>query len=182
VSLTQYYTATSLDGFIAAPGHSLEWLLRRATDPEAPMAYGSFIREVGAMAMGANTYEWLVRHEFGDADPSSWTWPYEMPCWVFTHRDLPVSPGSGVTLTRDDPADVHASMAAAAGGRNLWLVGGGELVGLFADRGLLDEIIVSIAPVTLGAGAPLLPRHLELRREELAINGEFICARLTVVR
>jgi dihydrofolate reductase len=182
VSLTQYYTATSLDGFIAAPGHSLEWLLRRATDPEAPMAYGSFIREVGAMAMGANTYEWLVRHEFGDADPSSWTWPYEMPCWVFAHRDLPVSPGSGVTLTRDDPADVHAAMAAAAGGRNLWLVGGGELVGLFADRGLLDEIIVSIAPVTLGAGAPLLPRHLELRREELAINGEFVCARLTVVR
>jgi dihydrofolate reductase len=157
VSLTQYYTATSLDGFIAAPGHSLEWLLHRATDPEAPMAYGSFIREVGAMAMGANTYQWLVRHEFGDADPSSWTWPYEMPCWVFTHRDLPVSPGSGVTLTRDDPADVHAAMAAAAGGRNLWLV-------------------------TLGAGAPLLPRHLELRREELAINGEFICARLTVVR
>jgi dihydrofolate reductase len=53
-------------------------------------------------------------------------------------------------------------------------------VGLFADRGLLDELIVSVAPVTLGAGAPLLPRHLELRREELAVNGELVCARFTV--
>ena len=47
-----------------------------------------------------------------------------------------------------------------AAGRNVWLVGGGELVGQFHDRGLLDEIIVTIAPVTLGAGKPLLPRAI----------------------
>jgi dihydrofolate reductase len=51
-------------------------------------------------------------------------------------------------------------MRAAAGDRNIWLVGGGELVGQFADAGLLDEIIAGVAPVTLGAGAPLLPRRL----------------------
>jgi dihydrofolate reductase len=69
----------------------------------------------------------------------------------------------------------------AAGDRNVWIVGGGDLAGQFADVGLLDELIVAIAPVTLGAGAPLLPRRVELRLDELGQNGEFACARLAVV-
>jgi len=51
----------------------------------------------------------------------------------------------------------------------VWLVGGGDFVGQFADQGLLDEMILGIAPVLLGAGAPLLPRHLSSR--ELALTG-----------
>jgi dihydrofolate reductase len=57
-------------------------------------------------------------------------------------------------------APVHQRMVAAAAGRNVWLVGGGELVGRFADQGLLDEILLGVAPAMLGAGAPLLPRRL----------------------
>ena len=64
----------------------------------------------------------------------------------------------------------------------MWLVGGGDLVGQFADPGLLDEILVTFAPVTLGAGAPLLPRRLELRLEETGRNGDFVGARYSVVR
>ena len=71
---------------------------------------------------------------------------------------------------------------AAAGGKNLWIVGGGDLAGQFADAGLLDEVIVYIAPVTLGSGAPLLPRRVELRLEELGRNRDFACARYAVVR
>jgi dihydrofolate reductase len=48
----------------------------------------------------------------------------------------------------------------AADGKNIWLVGGGDLVGQFYDHGLLNEIILSVAPVTLGSGAPLLPRRI----------------------
>ena len=70
------------------------------------------------------------------------------------------------------PAPVHAEMAAAAGGKNVWIVGGGDLAGQFADAGLLDEVIVYIAPVTLGSGAPLLPRCVELRLEELGRNRD----------
>jgi dihydrofolate reductase len=77
---------------------------------------------------------------------------------------------------------VHEQMVRAAGDRNIWIAGGGDLVGQFADAGLLDEVIVSIAPVTLGAGAPLLPRHLELRLEEVGRNGDFVAARYAVVR
>jgi dihydrofolate reductase len=100
---------------------------------------------------------------------------------VFTHRDLPVA-GELIELTADDVAAVHERMRAAAADRNLWIVGGGGVAGQFAERGLLDEVIVYIAPVTLGAGAPLLPRHVELSLEELARNDDFACARYSVVR
>ena len=73
-------------------------------------------------------------------------------------------------------------MVEAADGRDVWIVGGGDLAGQFSDAGLLDEVIVKIAPVTLGAGAPLLPRRIELRLEELARNGDFAAARFSVVR
>ena len=182
MSLTQYYTATTLDGFIADANHSLDWLFTRARDDDGPLSYGAFIADVGALAMGSTTYEWILDHEFADKDPADWRWPYDIPCWVFTHRQLTVVPDARIEFTSADIATVHAEMVAAAAGRNVWIVGGGDLAGQFADVGLLDEILVTIAPVTLGAGAPLLPRRLELRLDELGQNGDFACARFSVVR
>ena len=182
MSLTQYYTATTLDGFIPDADNSLDWLLTRKHDEDGPLNYRDFIAEVGAMAMGSTTYEWILDHEFAGKDPAEWRWPYDIPCWVFTHRELPVVPGSGIEFTSADIARVHKEMVGAARERNVWIVGGGDLAGQFADVGLLDEIIVSIAPVTLGGGAPLLPRRIELHLEELGRNGDFLCARLSVVR
>lgn len=155
---TQYYTASSLDGFIADPEHSLDWLFQFGEDPGED--YTEFIREVGAIAMGSTTYEWLLRHQIrpDSADPQPW--PYEQPAWVFTSRSLPSVPGADLRFVRGDVRPVHAQMVAAAGGKNLWIVGGGELVGQFCDHGLLDELIVTLAPVTLGRGAPLLPRAI----------------------
>jgi dihydrofolate reductase len=172
--LTQYYTATTLDGYIADASHSLDWLFTREQDRDGPLNYAAFIAQVGALAMGANTYEWVLDHEQGK-------WPYELPCWVFTHRELPVVHET-IELTADDVGVVHERLRAAAGDRNVWVVGGGGLAGQFAQVGLLDEVIVYVAPVTLGAGAPLLPVHVELRLEELARNGDFACARYSVLR
>jgi dihydrofolate reductase len=182
VSLTQYYTATTLDGFIADPNNSLDWLFTRARDEDGPGNYGEFIADVGALAMGSTTYEWILDHEFKGKDPSEWKWPYDIPCWVFTHRDLQVVPGAEVEFVSGDVAPVHEKMAEAAAGKNVWIVGGGDLVGQFAEQGLLDEVIVSIAPVTLGAGAPLLARRIELRLEDVGRNGDFVSARFSVVR
>jgi dihydrofolate reductase len=180
--LTQYYTATTLDGFIADPNDSLDWLFTRARDEDGPLNYRDFIARVGALAMGSTTYEWILDHEFKGKEPSEWRWPYELPCWVFTHRRLPVVPDARIEFTSGDVAPVHAEMVAAAGGRNVWIVGGGDLAGQFADAGLLDEVLVSIAPVTLGAGAPLLPRLLELRLDDVGQNGDFVSATFSVVR
>jgi dihydrofolate reductase len=180
--LTQYYTAVSLDGFIADADNSLDWLFTRQREDDGPLNYGDFIAGVGALAMGSTTYEWILDHEFAGQDPADWKWPYDIPCWVFTHRQLPMVGGAAIELTSADVADVHEEMVAAAGDRNVWIVGGGGLAGQFADAGLLDEVIVSIAPVTLGGGAPLLPRRIELRLEELGRNVDLMCARFSVVR
>jgi dihydrofolate reductase len=182
MALTQYYTATTLDGFIADPDNSLEWLFTRNQDRAGPLSYADFFAGVGAVAMGSTTYEWILDHEFADKDPSEWKWVYDVPTWVFTHRQLPVVPDAPIEFTSADVAAVHAEMATEAGGKNVWIVGGGDLAGQFADAGLLDEVIVYIAPVTVGRGAPLLPRRVELRLEELARNGDFATARYAVVR
>jgi dihydrofolate reductase len=153
---TQYYTASSLDGFIAGPEDSLDWLFPLGDVSET--SYPSFIREVGALAMGSATYEWMLRHVVGGEQ--SQPWPYQQPTWVFTSRKLPGAPDADVRFVSGDVRPVHREMAVAAGGRNIWIVGGGDLAGQFYDQGLLDEIFVQIGSVTLGAGKPLLPRPI----------------------
>ena len=155
---TQYYTASTLDGFIATDDHSLEWLF--ALGDPAENSYASFIQGVGALAMGASTYEWLLRHAIQPSAGEPQPWPYEQPAWVFSHRELPAVPGAALHFVRGDVRPVHAAMVAAAGGKNVWLVGGGELVGQFHDAGLVDEIVVQIGSATLGSGRPLLPRRI----------------------
>jgi dihydrofolate reductase len=182
VTRTQYYTATTLDGFIADPHDSLDWLFTRARDEHGPLDYRDFAAGVGAIVMGSTTYEWILDHEFAGRDPSDWVWPYDVPSWVFTTRELPVVPNADVRFVAGDVIPVHAEMVAAAAARNVWIVGGGDLVGQFADAGLLDDVLVSVAPVTLGAGKPLLPRRVELRLEELGRNGDFVSASFSVVR
>ena len=178
--VTTYFTASSADGFIADPEHSLAWLLSRDVDPRGPMGYQRFVeQEVGALAMGSTTYRWIVDHELrGDA---SRPWPYEQPTWVFSTRQPPPARGD-VRFVQGDVAGPHAEMVAAAGDRGVWVVGGGGLAAQFADAGLLDEVCVQYAPVTLGAGAPLLPGHLELRLEDVVRNRDFVCVRYTVLR
>jgi dihydrofolate reductase len=183
MTTTRYYTATTLDGFLADEENSLAWLFEVEGDVDHAEAFPAFFAEVGAMAMGATTYEWVLAHEGALEHPEKWsTWYGEVPLWVFSSRDLTPVPGARVTITSEDVATVHAEMTKAAGGKDIWLVGGGDLVGQFADAGLLDEVHATIAPVTLGAGAPLLPRRIELRLEEAGRNGDFACARYSVVR
>jgi len=180
---TQYLVAASIDGFIADQDNSLEWLFQAeaATTAEASTAredrFTRFFGSTGAMAMGATTYEWVLNHEQLLEHPDKWQEYYgDVPCWVFSHRRLPVVPGARLTFASGDVRPVHQQMTAAAGGRNLWVIGGGELAGQFADHGLLTEIILAIAPVMLGAGAALLPRRLtaaELRLTDLDQDGTF---------
>jgi dihydrofolate reductase len=155
---TQYYTATTLDGFIADPDDSLDWLFEM---PDAGNEdFPAFIDSVGAVAMGSTTYEWVLDHLARSGAETPPPWPYTQPCWIFTTRTLPTVEGADIRFVRGDVASVHDDMVKAAAGRNIWLVGGGDLVGQFHDRGRLDELIVTVASVTLGAGKPLLPRRI----------------------
>ena len=155
---TQYYTATSLDGFIATEDDSLDWLFPIGDVNDT--SYPAFIAEVGALAMGSATFEWLLRHAQMATGGTDSAWPYTQPTWVFTTRTLPAVPGAHLHFARGDVRAVHPAMRAAAGSKNIWIVGGGDLAGQFHDAGLLDELIVQVGSVTLGKGKPLFPRRL----------------------
>ena len=147
---TQYYVAASIDGYIADRENRLDWLLSMRMPADVLAHYDSFIAGVGALAMGAKTYEFFL-----DAQEP---WPYgDTPAWVFTHRKLPPLPGANLRFTAAGVEAVHRDMVSAAAGRNIWLVGGGDLVAQFAARGLLDELWLGVVPVILGGGVPLLP-------------------------
>ncbi|NMO54323.1 dihydrofolate reductase [Actinoplanes sp. TBRC 11911] len=165
---TQYYTATSIDGYIADENNSLEWLFDVDGGYENP--FGGFFAGVGAFAMGSTTYQWVLQNDDVMNRPQNWHDLYgDVPCWVFTNRELPLVPDANIFMVSGDVQRVAEAMLVAAKGKNVWLAGGGHLVGQFADRGLLDEIILGIAPVVLGQGAQLLPRHLTAR--QLALTG-----------
>jgi dihydrofolate reductase len=170
----RYYTATSLDGFIADEHDSLAWLF--VQDQDDPGHHDRFMADVGAMVMGATTYAWIGDHLAGSGE----AWPYAIPCFVFTHRT--VAPlGDDVHFVAGAPAGHRAAIEQAAGDRDVWVVGGGALAADLAEAAMLDEVLVSIAPVALGAGRPLLPRRLDLRLRELGRNGAFAVATYDVV-
>ncbi len=148
---TIYYVAASLDGFIADPDGGLEWLFQFNDTPGVTEHYERFLEGVGALAMGASTYEFFLGEAKG-------TWPYaNRPTWVFTHRSLPSLPGADLRFTTADVREVHRELVEAAGGKNVWMMGGGKLAAQFAEHGLLDELRLTVVPVFLGKGIPLLP-------------------------
>ena len=114
--------------------------------------YDEFIGGVGALAMGSATYEFILGVD---------SWPYEgLPTWVFSSRDLPAMEGADIRFAKGPVGPHHAEMVAAAGERNVWVVGGGHLAQQFADEGLLDELILTVVPVVLGSGLPTFAGRL----------------------
>lgn len=155
--MTQYYAAASLDGFISTEDDSLDWLFQLGNVNGT--SYPEFIAEVGALAMGSATYEWMLRNADKVAAETGSPWPYTQPAWIFSRRPLPTLEGANTRFVQGDVRPVHADMREAAGSRNIWIVGGGDLAGQFFDAGLLDELIVQVGSVTLGKGKPLFPRR-----------------------
>jgi dihydrofolate reductase len=153
-----YLTAASLDGFIADQHHSLDWLFQFENPAEAEFA--EFMEGVGAVVMGATTYRWLWSRHFSPQALEPLPWPYQAPTWVFTHGGLQEVPGASLRFVSGLPSDHIAAISQEAGGGRIWVVGGGNLAGQFYDAGLLDEIVVTVASVTLGGGSPLLPRRI----------------------
>ena len=158
-----YYCAASLDGYIAEADDTIEWLTgydgEYAGNGAAPIegGYESFYEGVGALVSGSVTYEFILGQLEGGTE-----WSYAgKPYWVLSSRDLPVPGGEGVDVRIVDGAvtDLHDEMLASAGAGHLWVVGGGNVASQFADRGLLEEVRVTLVPVVLGTGKPLFDRR-----------------------
>jgi dihydrofolate reductase len=160
MSLVRYYCAATLDGYIAEADDSLDWLLgyegsfEGADSAEAKGGYESFYEEIGALVMGSVTYEFVLAH--------GGEWPYGgKPAWVLSSRKHPRPEGEGVDVRIAEAAvpDLIGEMLDAAGVRDLWVVGGGNVASQFADHGLLDRVEITLVPVVLGAGKPLFDRR-----------------------
>jgi len=162
-----YATATTLDGYLADPSDSLDWLFAVDGGDEAMAELGDFVAGVGVLVMGSSTYEWVIRHENLLAEPEKWQQFYDQrPTFVFTSRaDVARIPGADIRFVNGAVADNIGEIVAAAGEKDVWVMGGGDLAAQFARAGHLDEIQVSVAPVMLGGGAPLF-------------TGEFLSDRL----
>lgn len=145
----RYYVAASIDGFIADADGQLDWLTKFDDVAGLGQHYQRFIDGIGALAMGSRTYEWVRA--------SGQPWPYVgLPTWVFSSRALPAM-APDIRVVSGDVRPVADAMVEAAGGKDVWLVGGGPLVADFAAHGLLHTIHLGIIPIVLGSGAPLLP-------------------------
>lgn len=167
---TIYYTASSFDGFIVDTEGSLDWLLTRDIDQNAPFGMDEFMASVGSLVMGSATYEWLLKNQPGE-------WMYEQPTWVLTHRPEIIADGHPVQAYAGSVAQLHPQLVQAAAGKDVWVMGGGDIAAQFVAEGLIDQVIVSYAPCTLGGGSPVLPLRSEWRLAESGVNGDFVVAR-----
>lgn len=168
-------TATSLNGWITDENNSLAWLFA-VENGETPDE-GLFPTGVSVMVEGSTSYEWVLAESDILAHPERWReFHGTRPTFVFTTRDLPVPEGADIRFVRGPVADALPAIRAAAGDGDIWIVGGGDLAGQFLDADALDEIALSVAPVALAGGAPLLPRRLgsdRLRLVSASAVGQF---------
>jgi dihydrofolate reductase len=141
------YIATSLDGFIAGPDESLDWLTGPGDAELGEHHYERFIERIRTVVMGRTTYDWVIR--------SGASWPYrEQRAVVVTSRPLADPP---VPIeTRTDVDALVAELRALDDG-DVWMLGGGRLQMAFLERGALDEIEIYVASALIGGGYPLFP-------------------------
>lgn len=159
-------TATTINGFIADENNSLAWLFA-VENGEQPDS-GLYPSGAAVLVEGSTTYEWVLAESDILAHPEKWReFHGDRPTFVFTTRELPAPAGADIRFVRGPVAEALPEIRAAAGDGDIWIVGGGDLAGQFMDAGALDEVALTIAPVALTGGAPLLPRRVESDRLRL---------------
>ncbi|MGO1060961.1 dihydrofolate reductase family protein [Planococcus sp. FY231025] len=138
------FIAASLDGYIATKDDSLDWLFK--VEGEGDAGYADYIKNVDTIVMGRRTYEWVMEQESGN-------FPYtDQECFVFTSART--GSDNFVTFTDEDVAG-FADRLKKRPGKDIWVVGGSQLLYAFLEEGLIDEFIISIAPTLIGSGIPL---------------------------
>ncbi|MGD1844694.1 MAG: dihydrofolate reductase family protein [Salibacteraceae bacterium] len=143
------YLACSLDGYIAGPNGELDWL--NAFDPpqRTDYGYGTFYRSVDTVIMGRKTYEEVMG--FGV------DWPYPDCKTYVMSRQTELSVASPDTQLAGPELMDQVRLWQQEKGKNIWLCGGGEVIKSFLNAGLVDQLWLSLMPVTLGDGLRLFP-------------------------
>lgn len=143
------HIATSADGYIARPDGDLDWLTSR---PAPPGFYGmnAFMQSIDTKLLGRKTYEASLR--LGARFDS------KNRTFVFSRRERPRDAPSGVEFV-SEPIGPFVQRLRSQAGKDIWLMGGGELIASFLDAAAIDEFVISVAPVFIGEGIPLIARR-----------------------
>lgn len=142
------FIAMSLDGYIATKEDSLEWLFQ--TEGEGDNGYSEFYETVDTIILGRRTYDWILDME-GD------NFPYKgRQCFVFSGSRQ--GEDKNVRFFHGDITDFITKLKQEEG-KDIWVVGGGELLQHFISNRLVDEWIITIAPTVLGDGIPLFKKN-----------------------
>jgi dihydrofolate reductase len=150
----------SLDGYIARPDGSVDFLF-------LPKDYsmGPFLATIDAALVGRKTYEVSLKMGGGDFGGSA------MKSYVFSHSQAPGERG-GVTFVDESPKSFLNRLRKRPG-KNIWLMGGGELARDFLKDDLVDELYIGIVPVLIGEGIPLFPSGFPQREFSLLENKTY---------
>lgn len=136
------YIASSLDGYIAGPDGEIDWLF---TDQD--YGYPEFIKTIDTVFLGRKTYEEILQYDL--------PYPYaDIKSYVFTSQPDKFSSDHDITFTSENPAELWKSLHSKEG-KNIWLVGGGELISPFVNQNLIDRYIIAVHPFILGKGIEL---------------------------
>lgn len=155
------HIATSADGYIARPDGDLEWLTSRPA-PEGFYGMNAFMQSVDTKILGRRTYEASIRlgATFGGKDATI----------VFSRHAAPADAPAGVRFVSGPIGAVLGSLLDQPG-KDIWLMGGSELIASFLDEQAIDEFVVSVAPVFIGDGIPLIARrHRHVSLELLSVE------------
>ena len=145
--------ATSADGYVARLDGNLDWLTRRPA-PKGFYGLPKFSRSIGAKILGRKTFDMSVKM---GANFSA-----ENVHYVFSRRTPPASVPAGVQFVRES-IRAFAERLRKQAGKNIWMMGGGEIIGSFLDEGAIDEFIITVMPTFIGEGIPLMAaRHREV--------------------
>ncbi|GHI00320.1 dihydrofolate reductase family protein [Neobacillus kokaensis] len=160
------FIAQSLDGYIATKDDSLDWLFK--VEGEGDNGYSEFLATIDTVFMGKRTYDWLMEEVKGD-------FPYiDQHCYVFTRN--PVENNEHVTFINEDIVTFTSKLKKEQG-KNIWIVGGGDLLYTFLKEKLVDELYLTIAPTIIGDGIPLFKEgdyQLELSLKGTRTFNQFV--------
>jgi len=147
------HIATSADGYIARPDGNLDWLTNRPA-PKGFYGLPEFSRTVDAKILGRKTFDMSLR--------MGAPFPADDVHYVFSRSSPPASIPAGVQFVTE-PISAFVERIRKQAGKNIWMMGGGEIIASFLDEGAIDEFIITIVPMFIGEGIPLIaPRHREI--------------------
>lgn len=160
------YIAVSADGYIARPDGNVEWLNRRPHTDDYGMR--KFYQSIDTILIGRKTYDWALAYQKKSGSKRS-VFDKNVTNYVFSHK--PPSTIAKEVEFVSEPIKAFAQRLRASSGKNIWMMGGGEIIASFLDVGEIDEFDIHVIPTLIGEGIPLIaPRHRDVALQLLSVE------------